>query len=352
MTMKNLLTIALSLFTIPLIAQKVIKGDFIIGKGQMPNVTKDMSNNIHIVYGSGDSILYAYSTNNAKAFSKPALVAVLPKVYTFATRGPQIASTKNGLVITAATSAGNIHSFYKINSSSRWLQGKKVNDVNDIAKEGLTALSADGNNVVAVWLDLRTTNRNKIYSSRSSDGGKNWSRNTLVYASPDSTVCECCKPSVTMKGNNVYVMFRNWLNGNRDLYLIKSSDAGKSFGQAQKLGNESWKLNGCPMDGGGVVINKKGNAETVWRREGKIYSSTPGLPEKEIGEGRNCSIETVNNKTIYAWTEKGNVIVMKSGGKKVMLGKGSLPLLKELNNEQLICIWENENQIHASVLEL
>ena len=184
------------------------------------------------------------------------------------------------------------------------------------------------------------------------DGGKTWTKNRLVYESPDGTVCECCKPSVAIKGNNVYVMFRNWLNGNRDLYLIKSSDAGKTFGQAQKLGNESWKLNGCPMDGGGLVINKNGNSETVWRREEKIYSSTPGLPEQEIGEGRNCSIETINNKNIYAWTEKGNVIVMKSGGKKIMLGKGSLPLLKALNNEQLICIWESEKQIHASVLEL
>ena len=155
-----------------------------------------------------------------------------------------------------------------------------------------------------------------------------------------------------MKGKNVYVMFRNWINRNRDLYLIKSSDAGKSFGQAQKLGNESWKLNGCPMDGGGVVINKKGNPETVWRREGKIYASTPGMPEMEIGEGRNCSIETINNKNIYAWTENGYVIVVKPDGKKINLGKGNLPLVKALNNEQLICIWENEKQIHASVLEL
>jgi hypothetical protein len=49
----------------------------------------------------------------------------------------------------------------------------------------------------------------------------------MIYTSPDSTVCECCKPNVAMKGNNVYVMFRNWLHGNRDLYLIQSSDEEK-----------------------------------------------------------------------------------------------------------------------------
>ena len=147
-------------------------------------------------------------------------------------------------------------------------------------------------------------------------------------------------------------MFRNWLNGNRDLYLIESSDGGKSFGQAQKLGKGSWKLNGCPMDGGGLAINKNGIPETVWRREGKIYAAIPGMPEKEIGEGRSCSIEIINNKNIYAWTENGNVIIMKPGGIKINLGKGSLPLVKALNNENVICVWENENQIHTSVFEL
>ncbi|MEJ7682118.1 MAG: sialidase family protein [Segetibacter sp.] len=101
------------------------------------------------------------------------------------------------------------------------------------------------------WL-LKSPKGQNVYGAKSVDGGKTWSKNILVYESPDSTVCECCKPSVTMKGNNVYVMFRNWLNGSRDLYVIKSSDGGKSFAQAQKLGKGSWKLNGCPMDGGGL----------------------------------------------------------------------------------------------------
>src|SRR5678816_3462823 len=140
----------------------------------------------------------------------------------------------------------------------------------------------------------------------------------MIYASPDTTVCECCKPSVAMKGNEVYVMFRNWLNGNRDLYLVHSSDGGNTFGQAQKLGNESWALNGCPMDGGGLVINKNGNPETVWRRHNKIYASEPGKPEKEIGEGRNCTIESVNGKNVYAWTETGEVIILKPQGMKTV----------------------------------
>ena len=349
--MKSISLSVLSLFLF-LIAynQNKESADLVIAKGQIPDIVKDKSSNIHIVYGSGDSIMYI-SSKDGNSFTSPSLVAVLPKLFASAMRGPQIAASANGLVVTACTNNGNIFS-YKRETSGKWSKAVKVNDADETAKEGLMDLGADGLNVYAVWLAVKNPKGQNVYGAKSVDGGKTWSKNILVYASPDSTVCECCKPSVVIKGEKVYVMFRNWLNGNRDLYLIKSSDGGKSFGQAQKLGNGSWKLNGCPMDGGGLAIDKNGTPETVWRREGKIYAATPGMPEKEIGEGRSCSIETINNKNIYAWTENGNVIVMKPGGMKINLGKGSLPLVKALNNEKVICVWENEKQIHAKVLAL
>ena len=43
---------------------------------------------------------------------------------------------------------------------------------------------------------------------------------------------------------------------------------------------------------------------------------------------------------------------MKPQGQKKVLGKGSQPLLKALSNEHVICVWENDKQIHAQVLEL
>ncbi|HEV8080579.1 MAG TPA: sialidase family protein [Chitinophagaceae bacterium] len=324
--------------------------DLIIAKGQMPNIAKDKNNDIHIVYGSGDNIMYIFS-KDGRSFSTPTLVAVLPELFASAMRGPQIAAGANGLVVTACTKAGNIFSYNK-KASGKWTKAVRVNDEDESAKEALMSLSADGANTFAVWLGVRNPKGQNIIGAKSNDGGKTWKKNILVYASPDNSVCECCKPSVVMKGNNVYAMFRNWLNGNRDLYLIKSTNGGNSFGVAQKLGNGSWTLKGCPMDGGGLTINKYGIPETVWRREGKIYASTPGLSEKEIGEGRSCSMETINNKKIYTWTESGNIIVMKPTGTKINLGKGSSPLVKAFKNDHVVCVWENEKQIHAAILEL
>ncbi len=345
----SLFVVALFFFSLNYSQNKENK-DVIIADGHMPNIVKDKSNNIHLVYGIGDSIMYVLS-KDGKIFTSPALIAVLPNLFASAMRGPQIAATANGIIVTACTIKGNIFSYQK-EASGKWAKALKVNDVDEVAKEALMALSADGKNAYAIWLNVKSTKGQNVYGAKSVDGGKTWSKNILVYESPDSTVCECCKPSVTIKGNNVYVMFRNWIKGSRDLYIIESSDGGKSFAQAQKLGAGTWKLNGCPMDGGGLALNNKGTPETVWRREGKIYTAVPGAPEKQIGEGRNGTIETVNDKNVYAWTENGNVIVMKPDGMKESRGKGSLPLVKALNNEEVICVWENEKQIHASVIEL
>jgi hypothetical protein len=348
--LNTLLTVIIPFAFIACNSHAIKSSDSIIAQGQMPNLSRDNSGIVHLVYGSGDSILYSYSSNNATSFSSPSVIAVVPKLAASHMRGPQIAATSSGIVVTACNNMGNIFSFTK-DRSGGWSQAVRVNDVDTIAKENLMALSAYGDNVFSVWLDLRD-GHNRIYGAKSTDGGKSWSKNILVYASPDTTVCECCKPSVAVKGSNVYVMFRNWLNKNRDLYLIQSADGGNTFGQAQKLGNGNWKLDGCPMDGGGLAIKRNGTAETVWNRKGIIYACEPGQEEKKLGNGKNCTIESVNGKNVYAWVENGNVMVLKPQGQTKNLGTGQLPVLKGVNNEHVLCVWQNDKQIRKAVLEL
>jgi hypothetical protein len=155
-----------------------------------------------------------------------------------------------------------------------------------------------------------------------------------------------------MKGNRVYVMFRNWLNGKRDLYFIQSTDGGHSFGEAQKLGNGSWVLDGCPMDGGGIAIGQNGILQTVWSRKGTIYGCEPGKEETKLGAGRNCTMTSLNGKNVYAWVQNDTVIVMKPGFKKINVGQGQLPLVKDITTNRIICIWEKDKQIHRVVLNL
>jgi hypothetical protein len=48
------------------------KQDYLVANGQMPNLVKDKEDNLHLIYGSGDSIMYAQSTNLGQTFSTPA----------------------------------------------------------------------------------------------------------------------------------------------------------------------------------------------------------------------------------------------------------------------------------------
>lgn len=154
----------------------------VIAVGQMPNLVKDISNNIHLVYGNGDSILYCYSSDHGNTFSTPSLISILPKLAASHTRGPQIASTSKGLTVTACNEMGDIFSFAK-DGADKWSQGARVNDMDTVAKENLMALGADGDNTFVVWLDLRDKH-NKIFGAKSTDGVKSWSKNMMIYASP------------------------------------------------------------------------------------------------------------------------------------------------------------------------
>lgn len=71
-------------------------------------------------------------------------------------------------------------------------------------------------------------------------------------------VCECCKPNIAVNGSKLAISFRNRLNGSRDIYHTSSTDKGKTFTVPQKLGQGTWKLQGCPMDGGGLAVNERG----------------------------------------------------------------------------------------------
>jgi hypothetical protein len=320
-----------------------------IGTGQMPAVVTTDDQHIHLVYGRGDSILYVNSDDAGMTFSVPSLIAVLPDLVSSHTRGPQIAVSSGTVTVTACVESGDIYSFSK-GPDNRWSDKLRINDVDTIAKEALMALSGDGNLLFAVWLDLRNKH-NQIYGSSSSDGGRTWAANKMIYASKDSTVCECCKPSVLVNGKSVSVMFRNWIDGNRDMYLIQSGNGGESFGEAEKLGRGSWKLDGCPMDGGGLTLSNN-KIQSVWRREDKIYLAEPGKTEIEIGKGKSSKVTNLKGHNVYSWIENGDLIFSMPGNQRTVIGKGGSQVIEALNNNSLICAWEDNKTIKVKIVSL
>jgi hypothetical protein len=323
-----------------------------IATAQQPQIAINSKGVIRIAFGRTDSIFCLTSLNNGQSFSTPAFVGKVPDMHLGMTRGPQIASSANLSMISSMDENGDIHSFILDDKTNIWKRASLVNDVRGSAPEGLMALAADeSNNFYAVWLDTRKDKKNNIYFSSFSSRSRRWSSNTLVYSSPDEHVCECCKPSIAVHGSKVAVMFRNWLNGSRDLYMSVSSDKGNRFDKAIKLGEGTWKLNGCPMDGGGLSFDDEGNIHTVWRREGSIYYAQPHKTEVEIAKGKLCSISSGKGKGVIALQDEGvvKVIDLKTR-KETVVGKGSFLKTFVMKNGEVICAWEDGETIKVSVI--
>jgi len=156
-----------------------------------------------------------------------------------------------------------------------------------------------------------------LWGASSQDGGVIWGANSLIYKSPDGHICECCHPSVAMDAvGRVAVMWRNWLGGARDLYLATSGDRGKTFNTARKLGEGTWRLNGCPMDGGSIAINPKGEPLTVWRREKVVFASNSTVPEQRLSDvGNQPVVFTTSEGTVYLWESGGGLMIQRNDGR-------------------------------------
>jgi len=317
---------------------------------------------VALAYGSGHAIYFRRSDDRGKTFEAPVRVGEGAVVPLTRHRGPRIAFAGSTIVITAVTgktaaqgahshglpSDGDLVAWWSVNGGKTWSRGTVVNDAPGAPTEGLHSLTADSKGrVFAVWLDKRT-GKTQLYGALSRDAGKTWLRNSLIYTSADQTICECCHPSVTFdERGGVTVMFRNWLGGSRDMYLARSSD-GLHFGAAQKLGSGTWKLNACPMDGGGVAASRAG-VVTAWRREHSVYLDRPGEAEKEIGQGTDVAIAANARGAYVAWTTPDSIEVLAPGESKPRsLGsKGAFPAIAAFADGGAVAAWESDGRIAA-----
>lgn len=345
--MKKLLTLLISAGLLLCFTSLVPVDGNTIGEGQQPHIGVDSRGTVRVVFGLGDKIFCATSANAGRTFGKPVLVGQVPDMHLGMSRGPQLASSAGYSVITAIDKSGNIHWFRLNNGSRQWQAMGTVNDLKGSASEGLMGLAADKrDNFYAVWLDIRTGKRNQIYFSALPAGSAKWSKNTLVYQSPDGHVCECCKPNVAVNGSNVAIMFRNWLNGSRDLYVARSAKGGKTFTAPQKLGLDTWKLNGCPMDGGGLLVNAANGVETVWQRKGMVYYCRPGAPEVFVANGRTCGINGDGVNTFITYQTGDTLKVAGLTHKPVqVVGNGAFLQSAVLAGGKLFCVWEQDGVI-------
>jgi len=339
--------------------------------GDQPTISINEGSTIGVTYGDKETIYYSESNDGGKSFNKSEIVGTLEGLLLGFSSGPQIAFTKSNVVITAPSRTGNLYSWSKNRAEGIWEGPFRVNDIGKSVEECLSSITTSNEGYIySTWIDTRTletSNENsssisevqleennngikkpkaKIYVSASKDAGKTWSKSQLVYKSPDGSVCECCKPSIESdKDGNLIIMFRNNIDGSRDLHYTISTDKGKSFAPPQKLGSGTWKINGCPMDGGGFTSFGNDGIMSAWQREGMVYTATSDLSEQLIGAGRAPSISGSRDHYSIVYTKGDEVMAIHEPmTMSEKIGKGTSAKVFA-SDDSIIYIWVSDRGI-------
>jgi len=279
----------------------------------------------HVAYGVGDTVFYCRSDDGGKTFSAPEAAFRCPNMSLGMRRGPRIAASGKAVVITAIGGPqgkgrdGDLQAWRRAQDERKWTGPVTVNDVAASAREGLHGMASGPDGMVwCTWLDLRSK-KSEVYAAASKDSGRTWGPNLRVYRSPGGNVCECCHPSVAIgPQGQVHILFRNSLDGQRDMYLATSAD-GKSFAPAKKLGAGAWELDACPMDGGMLAVLSTGEVLTAWRRENTVFT-TLGTAGKEssLGQGEQPVVAALPAGSITVWIRRrpGDLLMQMNSAKR------------------------------------
>lgn len=229
-----------------------------------------------------------------------------------------------------------------------------VNDAPGSAREGLQAISAENQGqLAAVWLDLRSS-ETRLYGAYSENAGATSSKNVLIYESPGGTICQCCGPSITFSGRHQFeVMFRNVVAGARDMYLT-IWDLDGAVSNPHRVGTSSWKINACPMDGGGVA-RRGDKTVTAWRRDTIVDLDEPGRPEIALGDGKDVALTFSNKGPYVAWSGLSGIQLHRPGEAHASSVSSSLnggfPALTSLSDGSILVAWEQEGKIQLTVVD-
>jgi hypothetical protein len=132
--------------------------------------------------------------------------------------------------------------------------------------------------VHSLWLDARPRSAGSIYDSllptaHAHEHEAGMGLYHLVWdggAPPEARrlfepVCECCKTAMAVgKDGNVYAAWRHIYKDNyRDIAFAVSRD-GTGFGDAVRVNEDGWQINGCPDDGPSMVVDRSNRAHLIW----------------------------------------------------------------------------------------
>ncbi len=259
--------------------------------------------------GRASDVFVAVSKDGGATFAPASKVAHVPGIMLGNRRGPRIVAHGDRITITAV--AHELIAFTSDDGGATWSGPVTVNAVPNSAHEGLHDLAGSPEGELFItWLDLRN-GKAELFGASSTDGGRSWGKNQLVYRSPDKSICECCHPSALFDAQgNLAVMWRNSIEGSRDMWMMTRAKGAAQFTAARKLGQGTWKINGCPHDGGTIVALGAGKFGAVWQREGEVFMIRDGS-EVNLGKGKQAVAAADNQGALVVWHDGTGLVSLR-----------------------------------------
>lgn len=204
------------------------------------------NNNIYVVWQEskpGSSIrnydiLFKHSTDNGSSFSQEINLSNNSGF----SEHPQISSaTDNVIVIWADDTKGNKQVYVRASNDNGNTFGEAIKLSNDNSSSYNQDIAAFGNNVYAVWLENEFFGPHRVMLAVSEDGGNSFRDPVALSENANAQ----SYPKISALNGHVYVTWNiegDLSNGNtgtnEGVYFISSSDNGSTFGNVSKLNTE------------------------------------------------------------------------------------------------------------------
>ena len=138
------------------------------------------------------------------------------------------------------------------------------------------------------------------------------------------------------------------------MYLLRSSDGGRTFAAAVPVSQSHWKLNACPMDGGMLAAAGGKLPTAVWRREGNVFRGAVGDPEQLLGPGDQPWIAASTDGPCIAWTsgKTRNLMLQRPGitTPDLVAREAGFPVLASAaNGSRTVLVWEQRQSDQQTV---
>ena len=215
------------------------------------------------------------------------------------------ASGSNVYVVWADNTPGNFDIYFKRSTDNGATFGSKINRSNTAAMSDKPMVVASGNYVYVMWSEATSgTGHNEVYLVRSSDNGATFGSVINVSA----TTGYSRYPFMTVSGSNVYIAWSETKYDGSivyygDIYFKKSTDNGATFGSAIQLSNTQGR-SGEPYGGqprGEVKIVASGsNVYVTWGdaiNYDDLYTDVFFSKSTDSGSTFSTAVNLSNNPT-------------------------------------------------------